>query len=67
VRQAITRAPSSSLMSVLFWLILFGLVAVLIQTSRRTYTWHVPTIDSVLSRLVPAEAPAQERLAVEEV
>jgi hypothetical protein len=37
VRQAITRAPSSSLMGVLFWLILFGLVAVLIQTSRRTY------------------------------
>ncbi len=65
VRHAVERAPSSTLMGAGFWLLLFGLVAMLIRASRRACIWHLHTIDGAFRTLISAERLAKEPLALE--
>jgi hypothetical protein len=69
-RRVLLWLQSSSLVMVFFWLILFALVAVLLQITRRIYAWHrVATASAIFASgaLNPALLRSQRHLVIEKM
>jgi hypothetical protein len=68
--RALLWGQSSGFAAVLFWLVLFGLVALLLRISRKAYAWHRYAASfafPALSQWMPAPVPLQAGIATEEV